>query len=159
MDKSQVRQQILDVIVQQALAGVPWRSICKVLMDTNGITEDEVETQVAAKTMDAVHTGGINCPCRSCLVERATFTTSVQALWDAMPHAASGPCRCKQCMEAVVKIRYQIDKQCLSQTQDFTQVEALRRRQIAELPHSDTPPCACAQCWPLLPDHWDVEKK
>jgi hypothetical protein len=40
------RAQIFDVIVRQALAGVPWREICAGPMQVNNITPEEVDEEV-----------------------------------------------------------------------------------------------------------------
>ena len=44
--KSAQRSQVLEVIVRQALAGAPWREICSGPMKDNGITPEEVESEV-----------------------------------------------------------------------------------------------------------------
>ena len=41
-----VRQQVFEVIVRQALAGVPWKKICEGTMAVHAITEEEVEAEV-----------------------------------------------------------------------------------------------------------------
>lgn len=41
-----VREQVLEVIVRQALAGAPWREICAGPMHVNNITAQEVEDEV-----------------------------------------------------------------------------------------------------------------
>ena len=41
-----VREQVLEVIVRQALAGAPWREICAGPMQVNHITPQEVEAEV-----------------------------------------------------------------------------------------------------------------
>jgi RNA polymerase subunit RPABC4/transcription elongation factor Spt4 len=41
-----VREQVLEVIVRQALAGAPWREICAGPMQVNNITPQEVEAEV-----------------------------------------------------------------------------------------------------------------
>lgn len=41
-----VREQVLEVIVRQALAGAPWREICAGPMQVNNITVQEVEEEV-----------------------------------------------------------------------------------------------------------------
>lgn len=43
---SGVRAQVFEVIVRQALAGAPWREICAGPMQVNGISPDEVESEV-----------------------------------------------------------------------------------------------------------------
>ncbi len=43
---SGVRAQVFEVIVRQALAGAPWREICAGPMSVNGISPDEVESEV-----------------------------------------------------------------------------------------------------------------
>ncbi len=43
---SGVRDQVFEVIVRQALAGAPWREICKGPMEVNGISELEVQREV-----------------------------------------------------------------------------------------------------------------
>jgi len=44
--KSAQRAQVLEVIVRQSLAGAPWREICSGPMKDNGITPEEVESEV-----------------------------------------------------------------------------------------------------------------
>lgn len=44
-----VRQQVFEVIVRQAIAGAPWRLICKGPMMINKITEAEIEAEVARR--------------------------------------------------------------------------------------------------------------
>lgn len=41
-----VRQQVFEVIVRQAIAGAPWKEICQGPMQTNNITEREVQDEV-----------------------------------------------------------------------------------------------------------------
>lgn len=41
-----IREQILEIIVRQALAGAPWREICKGPMEVNDISVEEVELNV-----------------------------------------------------------------------------------------------------------------
>ncbi|HEY9788550.1 MAG TPA: hypothetical protein V6D17_24385, partial [Candidatus Obscuribacterales bacterium] len=43
---SRVREQVLEVIIRQALAGAPWREICAGPMMVNNITAEEVEHHV-----------------------------------------------------------------------------------------------------------------
>lgn len=43
---SGVRQQVLEVIVRQAIAGAPWREICAGPMEVNQITVEEVEEEI-----------------------------------------------------------------------------------------------------------------
>jgi len=45
-DRAGVRAKIFEVIVRQALAGVPWREICAGPMQINGISPEEVEAEV-----------------------------------------------------------------------------------------------------------------
>lgn len=40
------RKLVLDVIVKQALAGVPWRQVCAGVMEVNKITQEEVEAEL-----------------------------------------------------------------------------------------------------------------
>jgi hypothetical protein len=44
--ESDVRAQVLEVIVKQALAGAPWREICAGPMQVTGITVEEVEAEL-----------------------------------------------------------------------------------------------------------------
>ena len=44
-----VREQVLEVIVRQALAGAPWRDICAGPMLVNNITPEEVEAEVSRR--------------------------------------------------------------------------------------------------------------
>lgn len=41
-----VRKQVFEVIVRQALAGAPWRDICAGPMEVNNITPEEIEDEV-----------------------------------------------------------------------------------------------------------------
>lgn len=44
-----LRQAVLEVVVKQALAGAPWRELCKGPMEINGITESEIEAEVVRR--------------------------------------------------------------------------------------------------------------
>ncbi len=44
-----VREQVLAVIVEQALAGREWREACAAVMKLNGITVEEIEAEVAKR--------------------------------------------------------------------------------------------------------------
>jgi hypothetical protein len=46
---SGIRQQVFEVIVRQAIAGAPWRMICKGPMQTNNISEEEIEAEMARR--------------------------------------------------------------------------------------------------------------
>ena len=41
-----IRAQVLEVVVRQAMAGAPWREICKGPMQINGISEEEVQAEL-----------------------------------------------------------------------------------------------------------------
>ncbi len=41
-----VRAQVFEVIVRQAMAGAPWKEICRGPMATNNIKEQEVEAEI-----------------------------------------------------------------------------------------------------------------
>jgi len=45
-----MRQQIMEIIVRQALAGVPWRDFCKTPMEQNNISPNEIEVEVKRRT-------------------------------------------------------------------------------------------------------------
>ena len=47
------RAIVFDVIVQQALAGAPWREICAGPMDVNHIAPEEIEAEVRKRGGDA----------------------------------------------------------------------------------------------------------
>lgn len=41
-----LRQAVLEIVVKQAVAGAPWKDVCRGAMEINGITEAEVEAEV-----------------------------------------------------------------------------------------------------------------
>ncbi len=41
-----LRAQVVEVIVRQAIAGAPWKEICRGPMQVNNITVDEIEIEV-----------------------------------------------------------------------------------------------------------------
>lgn len=49
---SAVRAQVLEVIVRQAIAGVPWREICMGPMQVNRISVQEVEEEIRRRGSD-----------------------------------------------------------------------------------------------------------
>jgi hypothetical protein len=105
-----VRQQVLEVIVRQALAGAPWKEICKGPMLVNGITEDEVNAEIAKRRLQG-HTGKLNCNCEKCVETRAERSRQIQASLDAIPHSPVSPCACKECRVAVDKTIREIKSQ------------------------------------------------
>ena len=46
-----MRAQIVEVVVRQALAGVPWRQICAGTMQVNNIAPEEIEAEVRRRKM------------------------------------------------------------------------------------------------------------
>jgi len=46
---SDVRSQVFEVIVRQAITGAPWREICARPLRVNQITADEVEAEVSKR--------------------------------------------------------------------------------------------------------------
>lgn len=55
---SSVRQQVLEVIVRQAIAGAPWREICRGPMRVNNISEAEIVAEARARGHDLTESAG-----------------------------------------------------------------------------------------------------
>ena len=51
VDGESVRQQVFEVIVRQAMAGVPWRQVCQGPMQVNGITFEEIEEELKRRNI------------------------------------------------------------------------------------------------------------
>ncbi len=44
-----LRQAVFDIVVKQAVAGAPWKDLCRGPMEINGITEAEIEAEVGRR--------------------------------------------------------------------------------------------------------------
>ncbi|MDZ4835135.1 MAG: hypothetical protein SGJ27_15270 [Candidatus Melainabacteria bacterium] len=44
-----LRQAVFDIVVKQAVAGAPWRDLCRGPMEINGISEEEIEAEVGRR--------------------------------------------------------------------------------------------------------------
>ncbi len=69
------REQVLEVIVRQALAGAEWRQNCAGPMQENNISLEEVEAEVERRRV----TGGPNVPKQNFILPIA-FTIIVTAI-------------------------------------------------------------------------------
>ncbi|MBS1992618.1 MAG: hypothetical protein JSS83_19000 [Cyanobacteria bacterium SZAS LIN-3] len=99
---SGIRQQVLEVIVRQAVAGAPWKEICKGPMQVNGITIEEVEAEVARRK-SKTHCESPACNCEKCEKVTTKRVLGVRARLNAIPHSPLSPCACNQCRTAVNK--------------------------------------------------------
>ncbi len=56
---SSIRQQVFEVIMRQAVAGAPWRAICEGPMRINGITNQEIEDELARRNLGRRYTDNL----------------------------------------------------------------------------------------------------
>ncbi len=105
-----VRAQVAEVIVRQALAGAPWKEICKGPMHVNGITEDEIEKEVALRKLTSLHTGAKNCRCVDCLHVAFDSIREKQRLhrlaMASISHSKESPCACNACFDSMLRTRH-----------------------------------------------------
>jgi tetratricopeptide (TPR) repeat protein len=48
-----LRQAVMEIVVKQAVAGAPWKELCRGPMEINGITEAEIEAEVSRRKSPA----------------------------------------------------------------------------------------------------------
>jgi hypothetical protein len=97
---SGVRAQVLEVVVRQALAGAPWKEICKGPLAVNNITEAEVEAEVERRSSISHSDGGF-CQCTKCMKAKWAKTKEEMKAQDTIPHSEKSPCACRDCRKAV----------------------------------------------------------
>jgi hypothetical protein len=106
-----VRAQVFEVVVRQALMGVPWKEICSGPMQVNAISIEEVEKEVERRKQiphDSANTE--SCPCLKCTQARQRAvrekTKQAEQAVDEIPHSEQSPCGCNECYRKIISLRY-----------------------------------------------------
>ena len=116
---SGVRMQVFEVVVRQAVLGVPWKEMCAGPMSVNGITVEEVEQEL--KRRQALgHIDGPGCACAQCVAKRLNLSQELfrakKAAEEGIPHSPQSPCACKDCLAQATKMRDDAVSQALKRT-------------------------------------------
>ncbi len=99
--KNAVQRSVFEVIVRQALKNTAWREACRVAMEANGISEDEVSAEVEGRrNMPHIEPADL-CVCKSCHEEKQTISEKFNEKIDSIEHSDRSPCACPKCRSAV----------------------------------------------------------
>lgn len=107
-----VRQQVFEVIVRQAMAGAPWKQICKGPMEINNISEQEIELELSRRKLKHhIDEEGVWCYCQNCSNRRTEQYREYYGKLSAIPHSEQAPCACQTCRMAIDEITEAIRKE------------------------------------------------
>lgn len=107
-----VKQQVFEVIVRQAMAGAPWKQICKGPMEVNGISEQDIELELSRRKRKVhIEEKGTWCYCDNCNKERIENYRKYDEKLAAIRHSEQSPCACLTCRQAINEITEAVRKE------------------------------------------------
>jgi hypothetical protein len=126
---SGVRAQVFEVIVRQALAGAPWKEICRGPMQVNNISEADIEKEMERRKHKlnsacicdecVPHQPELApdfCRCKRCRAKRTKRWSKYRDALAAIPHSKKAPWGCQDCIAYGRKVYEEIRQKVNAET-------------------------------------------